>query len=74
MLVRYLFEYQYLGALGSRRIADPATFFLASTWFDDDFLATGVLDERASTRWPPPSRASARATRSTRSRLRLPVA
>ena len=40
MLVRYLAEYQYLGfsALPDRR-----TFFVASTWFDADFIATGVL-------------------------------
>jgi hypothetical protein len=27
------------------RIDDPRSFFLSSTWFADDFLATGVLDE-----------------------------
>jgi len=47
MLVRYLFEYQYLGpALGFTRIEDTRSFFLSSTWFADDFLATGILDER----------------------------
>jgi hypothetical protein len=47
MLVHYLFEYQYLGrALGFTRVEDPRSFFLSSTWFADDFLATGVLDER----------------------------
>jgi hypothetical protein len=46
MLIRYLFEYQYLlPALGLTRIADPRAVFLHSTWFADDFLATGVLDE-----------------------------
>jgi hypothetical protein len=41
MLVRYLFEFQYLrfGALADRR-----TFFLRSTWFDADFIDRGVLD------------------------------
>src|SRR5262249_47252177 len=47
MLVRYLFEYQYLDPLlGLTRIDDPRSFFFSSTWFADDFLATGVLDER----------------------------
>jgi hypothetical protein len=47
MLIRYLFEYQYLQpALGMTRVADPRSFFLGSTWFADDFFATGVLDER----------------------------
>ena len=47
MLIRYLFEYQYLlPALGLTRVADPRAFFFHSTWFADDFLATGVLDER----------------------------
>src|SRR5262249_37594904 len=46
MLIRYLFEYQYLGAaLGMTRVTDPQVYFLHSTWFADDFLATGVLDE-----------------------------
>jgi hypothetical protein len=47
MLVRYLFEYQYLGpALALTGIEDPRSFFVSSTWFADDFLATGILDER----------------------------
>ncbi len=47
MLIRYLFEYQYLlPALGFTGAADPRSFFLHSTWFADDFLATGVVDER----------------------------
>ncbi len=46
MLIRYLFEYQYLGpALGMTRVADRRDYFLSSTWFADDFLATGVLDD-----------------------------
>ena len=48
MLVRYLFEYQYLGpALGltpDRRTRARSSSH--STWFADDFLATGILDER----------------------------
>lgn len=42
MLVRYLYELQYLrfSAVGDRR-----TFFLRSTWFDADFIDSGVLDE-----------------------------
>src|SRR5262249_19667345 len=39
-------EYQYLlPPLGLTRVADPRSFFLHSTWFADDFLVTGVLDE-----------------------------
>jgi hypothetical protein len=46
MLIRYLFEYQYLGSgLGMTRVEDPRAYFLHSTFFADDFLATGVLDE-----------------------------
>jgi hypothetical protein len=46
MLIRYLFEYQYLApALGMTRVAHPRDYFVSSTWFADDFLATGVLDE-----------------------------
>lgn len=46
MLIRYLFEYQYLlPGLGLTRVADPRAFLFHSTWFADDFLATGVLDE-----------------------------
>jgi len=41
MLVRYLAEYQYLGFSA---VADPVSFFLRSTWFDADFLASGILD------------------------------
>jgi hypothetical protein len=47
LLVRYLFEYQYLQpALGMTAIEDPLAFFVTSTWFDQDFFATGILDER----------------------------
>jgi hypothetical protein len=47
LLVRYLFEYQYLQpALGMTAIADPLPFFVTSTGFDQDFFATGILDER----------------------------
>jgi len=46
MLVRHLYEYQYLGpGLGSRAIADPRAYLVHSTWFDADFIASGVLDE-----------------------------
>ena len=41
MLIRYLFELQYLGF---SEVADRTTFFVHSTWFDADFFATGVLD------------------------------
>jgi hypothetical protein len=45
LLVRYLFEYQYLQpALGMTSVPDPFAFFVTSTWFDDDFFAGGVLD------------------------------
>jgi hypothetical protein len=42
MLVRYLYEYQYLrfSAVDDRR-----TFFVRSTWFDVDFLVSRILDE-----------------------------
>jgi hypothetical protein len=41
MLIRYLFELQYLGFSA---VVDARTFFVRSTWFDADFFATGVLD------------------------------
>jgi hypothetical protein len=45
LLVRYLFEYQYLRpALGMSAVPDPADFFVGSTWFDRDFFVTAVLD------------------------------
>jgi hypothetical protein len=45
-LIRYLYEYQYLSpALGLTAVPDPRTYFLRSTWFANDFLATDVLDD-----------------------------
>jgi hypothetical protein len=45
MLVRYLYEYQYLGPhLGLTNIKDGRTFLWQSTWFQDDFVEGGVLD------------------------------
>jgi hypothetical protein len=41
MLIRYLFERQYLRFSA---VADPDTFFVRSTWVDADYFATGVLD------------------------------
>lgn len=41
-LIRYLVEYQYLRFSA---VADPRTFFLRSTWFDADFLSTGIINE-----------------------------
>ena len=41
MLVRYLSEYQYLNFSA---VADTAGFFVRSTWFDDDFFTSRVLD------------------------------
>src|SRR6185295_2022786 len=41
MVVRYLFELQYLRFSA---VEDRSTFFIRSTWFDADVLATGVLD------------------------------
>jgi hypothetical protein len=43
MLIRYLFELQYLGF---SLVSDPKTFLVRSTWFDADFFATGMLDPR----------------------------
>jgi len=42
MLVRYLYEFQYL-ALGA--VEDRRGYFFSSTWFAEDFLATGILEE-----------------------------
>lgn len=45
LLLRYLFEYQYLQpALGMSLVPDPHEFFVTSTWFDEDFFATDILD------------------------------
>lgn len=41
MLIRYLFELQYLGFSA---VENPRAFFVRSTWFDADFFATGVVD------------------------------
>lgn len=41
MLARYLYEYQYLGFSA---VDDREDYFLRSTWFDADFIATGVMD------------------------------
>lgn len=41
MLVRYLFELQYLRF---SEVADARTFLVRSTWFDSDFFGTGLLD------------------------------
>ena len=42
MLVRYVYEFQYLAFSAVR---DSFSFFTQSTWFDADFLATAILDE-----------------------------
>jgi hypothetical protein len=44
MLMRYLYEYQYLGFSG---VQDRRRYLVSSTWFDRDFLASGALDEPA---------------------------
>ncbi|MCZ2111073.1 MAG: hypothetical protein LC118_16140 [Dehalococcoidia bacterium] len=44
MLMRYLFELQYLRF---SEVADAYTFLVRSTWFDRDFFATGLLDEQS---------------------------
>lgn len=41
-LVRYAYEYQYLRF---SLVEDRREYFLRSTWFDDDFLRTRVLDD-----------------------------
>lgn len=46
LLLRYLFEYQYLlPALGMTRIADPRTFLAASTGIANEIFRAGVVDE-----------------------------
>jgi hypothetical protein len=42
LLIRYLYEYQYLGFSA---VTDARAFFVGSTWLDADFFATGALDE-----------------------------
>lgn len=44
MLARYLYEYQYLAFSA---VEDREEYFLRSTWFDADFIVTGVLDRAA---------------------------
>jgi hypothetical protein len=45
LLLRYLFEVQYLQpALGMTAVPDPLGFFVASTGFDREFFAPGILD------------------------------
>jgi hypothetical protein len=41
-LARYAFEYQYLRFSA---VDDPRRYLLASTWFDAEYLETGILDE-----------------------------
>jgi hypothetical protein len=41
MLIRYLFELQYLAFSA---VNDRRGFLVHSTWFDADFFATGILD------------------------------
>ena len=44
MLVRYLYEYQYLcPPLALSQVPDPRDFFVGSTYFTNDFFETGVL-------------------------------
>ena len=40
LLVRYLYEFQYLRF---SEVGDRCEYFVRSTWFDADFLASGVL-------------------------------
>jgi len=42
MLVRYITEYQYLTF---SLVSDPQGFLFQSTWFEQDLVATGVIDE-----------------------------
>lgn len=39
---RYLYEMQYLAFSD---VTDRRAYFLKSTWFDSDFIATGIVDE-----------------------------
>jgi hypothetical protein len=41
LLVRYLYEYQYLRFSA---VTDRRAFFWRSTWFDADFIESGILD------------------------------
>jgi hypothetical protein len=50
LLLRQLFEYQYLQpALAMSAVPDPHGFFVSSTWLEEDFFATGILDAAAFT-------------------------
>jgi hypothetical protein len=42
MLVRYLYEFQYLGFSA---VPDPRRYFLSTTWFDADFIDTGIIGD-----------------------------
>lgn len=41
-LARYVYEYQYLRF---SRIDDPFSYFMSSTWFGEQYLKTGILNE-----------------------------
>jgi hypothetical protein len=41
-LARYLYEYQYLRF---SIVSDRRTYFQRSTWFDADYIATGIVNE-----------------------------
>jgi hypothetical protein len=43
MLIRYLFEYQYLGLSA---VEDRRTYLFRSTWFEQDFVGSKALDAR----------------------------
>jgi hypothetical protein len=43
MLVRYLTEYQYLRF---SMVPDPRRYFFSSTWFDADFIAPEIVDDK----------------------------
>jgi hypothetical protein len=43
MLVRYLFEFQYLGFSA---VEDRRAYLFKSTWFETDYITAGALDER----------------------------
>ena len=46
LLLRYLFEYQYLRpTLGFTRIVDPRTYLVTSTGMLDELFVTGVVDD-----------------------------
>ena len=48
MLIRYLYEYQYLGShLALTAMTDPREYFMDGTGFGRDFFATRTLDEPA---------------------------